>query len=117
MPVSCRGRSGDEVHDGAFNMNHSRRRSNSLVDRPENFKTKFETIEPDPVFEEDVHGDGGEDYYADEHAHAATEPGKDKEGGAEMDVSSVGSSGASVDSGSVEEGGVMGSARVAGAKK
>ena len=33
-------------------MNHTRRRSNSSVDHANDFKTKFETIEPDPVFED-----------------------------------------------------------------
>lgn len=98
-------------------MNHSRRRSNSSVDRPETFKTKFETVDPDPVFEEEVHGDGGEDYYAQDHEQATTEGVKDKQGGVEMDVSSVGSSGGSVESGSVEEGGMVGYTGVVSNKK
>lgn len=35
---------------------NARRRSNSSVQGISGFKTKFETIEPEPVFEEDLHG-------------------------------------------------------------
>ncbi|KAI9723491.1 MAG: hypothetical protein M1828_004221 [Chrysothrix sp. TS-e1954] len=50
------GKSGDEVLDEAFNMNKNRRRSNSSIDHALDFKTKFEAVEPEPVFEEEVHG-------------------------------------------------------------
>ncbi|KAF2005000.1 hypothetical protein P154DRAFT_543084 [Amniculicola lignicola CBS 123094] len=50
------GHEGDEVEDYQFNMNHPRRRSNSNTHTLKDFKTKFETVEPEVVFEEDVHG-------------------------------------------------------------
>jgi hypothetical protein len=39
-------------------MNNARRRSNSSTNAAtvKTFKTKFETIEPEPVFEEELHG-------------------------------------------------------------
>lgn len=33
---------------------------------PADLKTKFEADEPEPVFEEELHGDGGVDHFADE---------------------------------------------------
>lgn len=50
-----RGRSGDEILDQSHNVVNPRRRSNSFVDHSQDFKTKFETVEPEPVFEEEVH--------------------------------------------------------------
>ncbi|KAF2256399.1 hypothetical protein BU26DRAFT_513232 [Trematosphaeria pertusa] len=50
------GREGDEVEDYGYNMNNPRRRSNSSTHAAKDFKTKFETIETEPVFEEEVHG-------------------------------------------------------------
>lgn len=37
-------------------MANARRRSNSSTYTAKDFKTKFETIEPEPVFEEELHG-------------------------------------------------------------
>jgi hypothetical protein len=39
-------------------MSNARRRSNSSTNASalKTFKTKFETIEPEPVFEEEIHG-------------------------------------------------------------
>jgi hypothetical protein len=51
-----RGREGDEVEDYGYNLNKQRRRSNSSSQGPKDFKTKFETIDPEPVFEENIHG-------------------------------------------------------------
>jgi len=48
-----RGRSGDEALDIAIKP---RRRSNSFVDHTKDFKSKFETIEADPLFDEHIHG-------------------------------------------------------------
>jgi hypothetical protein len=41
-------------------MTNPRRRSNSSthVAGAKDFKTKFETVEPEPVFEEELHGPG-----------------------------------------------------------
>ncbi|EFW23406.1 conserved hypothetical protein [Coccidioides posadasii str. Silveira] len=50
------GRSGEEVHDYGYTFANARRRSNSSNQALEDFKTKFEAIEHDPVFEEDIHG-------------------------------------------------------------
>jgi hypothetical protein len=51
-----RGNVGDEVVDENFNFANARRRSNSssLSGSLENFKTKFEVNEPEPVFEESM---------------------------------------------------------------
>jgi len=51
------GHAGDEVEDiNGVNMANARRRSNSSsqVKIAKDFKTKFETIEPEPVFEESM---------------------------------------------------------------
>nr|CDP26045.1 Putative protein of unknown function [Podospora anserina S mat+] len=49
---------GLEAEDEEFNFVHTRRRSNSssVSSHPEHFKSKFEINEPEPVFEEDIHG-------------------------------------------------------------
>jgi hypothetical protein len=50
------GNTGDEVADENFNFVNARRRSNSssLSGSLDNFKTKFEINEPEPVFEENM---------------------------------------------------------------
>lgn len=51
------GSAGEEVIDESFNLANARRRSNSSnVSSLDNFKTKFEVNEPEPVFEENFHG-------------------------------------------------------------
>jgi hypothetical protein len=53
------GSAGLEVEDELFNFTNARRRSNSSgfsSGHLENFKTKFEFNEPEPVFEEGLHG-------------------------------------------------------------
>lgn len=53
------GNAGEEVVDEpSFNFANARRRSNSstLSSYSEHFKTKFEINEPEPVFEESLHG-------------------------------------------------------------
>ncbi|GFN12754.1 ATPase-stabilizing factor 15 kDa protein [Aspergillus tubingensis] len=50
------GRSGDEVHDYGYKFTNTRRHSNSSAQGIADFKTKFEAVEPEPVFEETVHG-------------------------------------------------------------
>ncbi|KAF2092360.1 hypothetical protein NA57DRAFT_14187, partial [Rhizodiscina lignyota] len=52
------GHEGDEIEDVGFNMANPRRRSNSSSHTATiaSFKTKFETVEPEPVFEEEIHG-------------------------------------------------------------
>jgi hypothetical protein len=56
-----RGAVGDEVEDIRPNMANARRRSNSSTHNLKDFKTKFETIETEPVFEESIHGPMGEE--------------------------------------------------------
>ncbi len=63
---SPRGRSGDEVEDGAYNLTHARRHSNASFDHAKDFKTKFEASDPEPVFEEDLHGAAQSDAQAEE---------------------------------------------------
>lgn len=60
-----RGVNGEEVQDEGFNMSNARRRSNSssYAAGLKDFKTKFEQIETEPVFEESVHGPGSEDEF------------------------------------------------------
>ncbi|CRG85561.1 Nucleoporin nup132 [Talaromyces islandicus] len=48
------GRSGDEVQDFEYNFTNARRRSNSSNQGLSDFKTKFETVEVEPVFEEEM---------------------------------------------------------------
>lgn len=59
-----RGVNGEEVQDEGFNFNNARRRSNSssYTAGLKDFKTKFEHIEADPVFEEDIHGANEEEH-------------------------------------------------------
>jgi hypothetical protein len=55
------GREGDELEDMSYNFNNARRRSNSSTLNMKDFKTKFETVEAEPVFEEELHGPMGEE--------------------------------------------------------
>jgi len=57
------GAAGDEVQDSGFKMTNARRRSNSssYAAGLKDFKTKFEQIDPEPVFEENIHGAPEED--------------------------------------------------------
>ncbi|KAI9369978.1 hypothetical protein BJX61DRAFT_535991 [Aspergillus egyptiacus] len=50
------GRSGEEVQDYEYTFMNTRRHSNSSLQEISGFKSKFETIEPEPVFEEVLHG-------------------------------------------------------------
>lgn len=54
--LHSRGVDGEEVQDEPFSMLNARRRSNSssYTAGLKDFKTKFETVEQDPVFEEDM---------------------------------------------------------------
>ncbi|KAK2753951.1 hypothetical protein FQN54_007310 [Arachnomyces sp. PD_36] len=61
------GQSGVESQDYGYNFTNTRRRSNSSTQALTDFKTKFETIEPEPVFEEELHGPADE---AEEHVEA-----------------------------------------------
>lgn len=54
--LAYRGRSGDEMQDSGYTFTNARRRSNSSAQGLADFRTKFETTEPDPVFEEPLHG-------------------------------------------------------------
>ncbi|KAL4879834.1 hypothetical protein BJY04DRAFT_90442 [Aspergillus karnatakaensis] len=50
------GRSGEEIQDYEYTFLNARRHSNSSIQGISGSKSKFETIDPEPVFEEDVHG-------------------------------------------------------------
>ena len=58
-----RGVDGEEVQDAGFTLTNERRRSNSSSYTPglKDFKTKFEQVEQEPVFEEELHGGGEEE--------------------------------------------------------
>ena len=62
-----RGMPGDEQQDLGYNFVNARRRSNSSSHSHAigDFKTKFEAVETDPVFEEEYHG--AQNYEDDEH--------------------------------------------------
>jgi len=64
------GHAGDEIEDiNGVSMTNARRRSNSSshAKGAKDFKTKFETIEAEPVFEEHIHGPQEEDMLPLEH--------------------------------------------------
>ncbi|KAK5987460.1 hypothetical protein PT974_11587 [Cladobotryum mycophilum] len=69
------GGAGDEVADEGFSFTNARRRSNSssVSHHMGDFKTKFEVNEPEPVFEESVHGPVDEDDNADGDALSKTD--------------------------------------------
>lgn len=73
-------------------MANPRRRTNSSSHATDalTFKTKFETVEPEPVFEEELHG-------APNPEHVVTQ---DEETSADLEKTSTGSTGSS---GSVDE--------------
>jgi hypothetical protein len=86
----CRGRPTDEIDESTYNLTNARRRSNSSTHAHDmkNFKTKFETVEPEPVFEEELHG-----------ASAVVDANGNYVGGEQLEKESTGSS---TDMGSVQ---------------
>ncbi|KAJ5907982.1 hypothetical protein N7495_000664 [Penicillium taxi] len=50
------GHSGDEIQDYGFAFTNARRHSNSSTHGAADFRTKFETRDTEPVFEEKLHG-------------------------------------------------------------
>ncbi|PSK34360.1 hypothetical protein B9Z65_8686 [Elsinoe australis] len=64
------GKQGDELEDYDYNLTKPRRRSNSFSAAAGHniFKTKFEAIEPEPVFEEDIHGPEADDLALEEQS-------------------------------------------------
>ena len=66
--ITPRGTPGDESQDYGYNFTNARRRSNSSSHGHAigDFKTKFEAVEADPVFEEEYHG-AKDDAGVDEH--------------------------------------------------
>lgn len=71
------GAAGDEIEDIRPNMANARRRSNSSTLNTKDFKTKFETIETEPVFEEELHGPMGEEL--EKQSTTSTEKSVDEE--------------------------------------
>jgi hypothetical protein len=61
LTAQPRGAPGDEIEDIKPNMAKTRRRSNSSTANMKDFKTKFETVELEPVFDEELHGPMGEE--------------------------------------------------------
>lgn len=55
------GRSGEESHDYGYTFTNERRRSNSSTQALGDFKTKFEAVDQEPVFEEELHGPSREE--------------------------------------------------------
>ncbi|KAI5286485.1 hypothetical protein KEM55_000283, partial [Ascosphaera atra] len=47
---------GDEMEDYGYSFVKARRHSNSGNHDIQGFKSKFEVVEPEPVFEEAIHG-------------------------------------------------------------
>ena len=66
---TARGTPGDESQDYGYNFTNARRRSNSSSQGRAigDFKTKFEAVEADPVFEEEYHGAKNDNVGVDEH--------------------------------------------------
>ncbi len=58
LPCFQRGTPGEEGQDYGYNFTNARRRSNSSSHGHaiSDFKTKFETVEAEPMFEEEFHG-------------------------------------------------------------
>ena len=72
-----RGREGDESQDYGYTFTNQRRRSNSSNQVLGDFKTKFETIDQDPVFEEQLHGPTHEDKEVEEGSTLSKEESTD----------------------------------------
>ena len=72
---SFRGREGEESQDYGYNFTNQRRRSNSSNQVLGDFKTKFEAVDQDPVFEEELHGPTQDDI--DESSTASKEESTD----------------------------------------
>jgi len=60
------GNAGDEIIGEGFNLSNARRRSNSssFTTDPASLKSKFEVNDPEPVFEESLHGPGEDEELA-----------------------------------------------------
>lgn len=73
--TSRRGVDGEEVQDEGFALANARRRSNSssYTAGLKDFKTKFETVDQDPVFEEELHGPVDDDDSLSEARRVTTE--------------------------------------------
>ena len=56
-----RGTLADEADDTGYNLANQRRRSNSSTQALNDFKTKFEAVDQEPVFEEELHGPTDDD--------------------------------------------------------
>jgi hypothetical protein len=77
--VIIRGNTGEEVYDQGFNLTNARRRSNSssFGNNLRDFKTKFDVNEPEPVFEESIHGPEEELAKTDTSSSASVDEEKD----------------------------------------
>ncbi|KAK4903652.1 hypothetical protein LTR66_018000 [Elasticomyces elasticus] len=57
----------DDANDSGYAFNNQRRRSNSSTNALNDFKTKFDAVDNDPVFDEELHGATEEDFEAASH--------------------------------------------------
>lgn len=80
-----RGTLRDEANDYGYQFTNARRRSNSSTQVLGDFKTKFETNEADPVFEEELHGPSEEDMEKASMASGDKEESTDSVGGSVED--------------------------------
>lgn len=78
-------------------MTNARRRSNSSVETAKSFKSKYETIDQEPVFEEEIHGDGGINHYTNTGAVEEIDTSELEKQSSVDSVGSLESSAASVD--------------------
>jgi hypothetical protein len=60
-PCPSRGNAGSEVQDQDFHLYHARRHSNGKILDLSVFATKFDQNEPEPVFDETLHGPAKEE--------------------------------------------------------
>ena len=61
LTLKFRGVAGEESQDYGYTFVNQRRRSNSSSKVLGDFKTKFEALDQDPVFEEELHGPSQEE--------------------------------------------------------
>lgn len=62
--TSCRGRHGEELEDmdDFYRPSKPRRRSNASAQLLDAMTSKFEVVEAEPMFKEDIHGPTANDY-------------------------------------------------------
>ncbi|KAI5294728.1 hypothetical protein KEM52_003338, partial [Ascosphaera acerosa] len=71
------GQVGDEKDDLGYTFTKPRRYSNSSTHDIRDFKSKYEVQEPEPVFEESIHGASA--VSDDQSSSASSEPSRERE--------------------------------------